>query len=455
MIACDHHSADLHPVRFQLLQAEDDARLADVGDVCDTRDGLTHGLLDEKSSRGVHKFGVVWGAYASRTRAFLPRRRHRGGMKCSARQLLYQRVKARGRHGTSVDGQTEPSCLREPVNAADAGRTDGPLQKEAAREREISMQSQALTTVKICSDVTALLYVSGLVLLGSTAVWAQVPAASPPAQHATTDAEKNKQLADQIAELRAQVARLQAAQQSAPAKKDTPAAGMRMPPAKPMGMMDHKGEMGMAPKGAQQTGKAAMPAGRAMGMPMKDDGEDEMGGMPAGGTGAMSSAPAAAMGMCCMGEMGAMPGAASGSMRSGAAPAQSGMAGMNAPSSAMPGQPGASHLYHVGSTGFFLNHPQHITLTADQKTVLNRVKEKAMLDRASDQRQIDQAEQELYTLTGADSFDNAKVQAKVADIERLRAGQRINFIKAVGEASNVLTHDQHQALIGTMPANKK
>lgn len=289
----------------------------------------------------------------------------------------------------------------------------------------------------------------------------EAASASPSPQHVMTDAEKNKQLADQIAELRAQVAKLQAAQQSAPAKKDSAPAAMAMPPAspKPMGMMGDKGEMGMAPKASMPAGKPAMPPGRGMGMgmgmPMKDADDGEMSGMPAGGTGSMSSAPAAAMGMCCMGEMGAMPGAASSGMSGGAAPAQGGMAGMNAPSSAMPGQPGASHLYHVGSTGFFLNHPQHITLTADQKSALNRVKEKTMLDRASDQRQIDQAEQELYSLTGADSFDNAKVQAKIGDIEKLRAGQRMNFIKAVGEASNVLTHDQHQALMGTMPANKK
>ena len=126
------------------------------------------------------------------------------------------------------------------------------------------------------------------------------------------------------------------------------------------------------------------------------------------------------------------------------------MAGMSAPTSAMPGQPGASHLYHVGSTGFFLNHPQHITLTADQKGTLNRVKEKAMLDRASGQRKIDQTEQELYILTGADQLDNSRVQAKIGEIEKLRADQRMNFIQAVAEASKVLTHDQHQALIGTM-----
>ncbi len=139
-----------------------------------------------------------------------------------------------------------------------------------------------------------------------------------------------------------------------------------------------------------------------------------------------------------------------------AAPASApGMAGMSGPSSAMPGQPGASHLLHMGSTGFFLNHSQHITVTADQKSKLNRIKEKAMLDQASEQRKIDQGEQELYTLTGADQLDNSKVQAKIGEIEKLRTGQRMNFIQAVGEASNVLTHDQHLALMGTMPDSKK
>ena len=35
-------------------------------------------------------------------------------------------------------------------------------------------------------------------------------------------------------------------------------------------------------------------------------------------------------------------------------------------SSAMPGVPGVSSLYHIGATEFFLNHPEHITLTTKQ-----------------------------------------------------------------------------------------
>ena len=73
-----------------------------------------------------------------------------------------------------------------------------------------------------------------------------------------------------------------------------------------------------------------------------------------------------------------------------------------------------------------------------------------MMERASEQRKIDQSEQDLYTLTGADQLDNAMVQAKIGEIEKLRSEQRMNFIRAVGEASNVLTHDQHLALMGTM-----
>ena len=121
----------------------------------------------------------------------------------------------------------------------------------------------------------------------------------------------------------------------------------------------------------------------------------------------------------------------------------------------MPAQPGASHLYHIGSTGFFLNHPQHITLNQDQRLTLNRLKEKAMLERASIQRRIDQGEQELYALTGSDQPDTSTIQAKVAEIEKLRGDQRMSFIRAVGEATNVLTHDQHLALMGTMAPTKK
>lgn len=271
------------------------------------------------------------------------------------------------------------------------------------------------------------------------------------------DAFSNKDpqaLLDQITELQAEVAKLRAAvQQTDPMKRSRAGSRMKMGGGRAMVVMDDMGEMGGM--GAAQ--KPGMPQGSGGGMGMMDD-QGEMGGMSpgskssgaGGGMGMMDEgemggmSSGGKMGMCCMGEMGGMT---EGMKRSG-------MGGMRS-FSTMPGQPGASHLYHIGSTGFFLNHAKHITLTPEQKMTLNRLKEKALLDRTTQQRHIDQAEQELYMVTGADQPDTTKIQAKIAEIEKLRTDRRMNFIRAVGEATNVLTHDQHRALLGTMTSNQQ
>ena len=282
------------------------------------------------------------------------------------------------------------------------------------------MRKMSMSITRAPSRASAVLVASMFLVTSAVSVSAQVPM-PPMGQPATTNtAGQNRQLRDQIAELRAQVARLQAAVEQTGAGNGSMATRSMATP----GMPEDGGKMGM------------------MG---------EMGGMAPPANSAMA-VPTPAMGMCCMGEMGMPPGGNAG--MSGANP-RPGMAGMNGPSSAMPGQPGGSHLLHIGSTGFYLNHSQHITLTPDQRARLNRLKEKAMLEQASAQRGIDQGEQELYTLTGTDQPDNARIAAKIADIEKMRAAQRMNFIQAVTDASNILTHEQHQALLGTMPANGK
>lgn len=128
-----------------------------------------------------------------------------------------------------------------------------------------------------------------------------------------------------------------------------------------------------------------------------------------------------------------------------------GRRGNMAPTASLPGIPGATHLYHVGSTGFFLDHPQHVTLTTEQRTALNRIKEKASLDRANSDRRIEDAEQDLWLLTAADTPDAGKIEARIGAIEKLRGDQRLASIRAVGEASKVLTSDQVAALLGTKP----
>lgn len=311
---------------------------------------------------------------------------------------------------------------------------------------------------RLCRRLSIAAFVaSGAILAAAPSiVHAQAPtaAAAPHAQASSQD----QQLAKQLEELRAQVARLQTAldqqrqsspQPSAPAMGQQPSPGMPMrememdkmsrmqgdmkmgamekEPGCCMGMDMHKGEMGMPPEGMK------MPE-------MMMDGMGRMGGMS--GSGANS---------------GSMPAAPGGGMAPG---------GMNMPGSTMkpapnasrsmsslPGVPGASHLYHIGATGFFLDHP-HVTFTPQQQTALNTIKERALLERGSAERRIEQGEQELWSLTGADQPDAAKIQAKVREIEQLRTNQRLAFIQAIGEATKLLTPEQRTQLLGMagMPA---
>ena len=318
---------------------------------------------------------------------------------------------------------------------------------------------------------------------------APAPHGHPPAGGQTTaTSAQDADLQKQLAELRADLAKLQAAldrqQKQSP---QTPTAGTQASAAQPTGgrMM---GEMG------------GMSSGMSGGMQMGDMGGMKSGGMAAGQPGAMSGGgmgmmdmdmhkgemgmPPAGMKMpdnMMMGEMGMgqMPSASNtqpgsgmtmGGSATGATPSSSGgmsmgTGGTSAASpaarssraprsmSSLPGMPGASHVYHIGSTGFFLDQPQ-LKLTTPQQTTLNRIKERALLDRANAERRIEQAEQELWTLTGADQPDAAKVQAKLQEIEQLRTTQRIGFIRAVGEATKQLTPEQQSALLGTSMPTK-
>lgn len=275
------------------------------------------------------------------------------------------------------------------------------------------------------------------VAFSSIPAWGQAqPSAQHPATHtASPPPAESKDLQDQIAELRAQVARLQAALQQTPQRKSSAAGGMKMGQGSGMGMPMQGMQMGMmgGEMGRMGMGSMApMPSGSS-GMPSMGADREGMGGME--GMDAMPSGTMPGMEMAGMDMMGRMGGSG----------------GMRMPS-ALPGVAGASHLYHVGSTGFFLDHPQHITLRTDQQTQLNRIKEKALLDQANTQRKVEQTEQELWTLTGSDQPDASKIQTKLAEIEKLRADQRLAFIRSVGEAATVLTPEQRQAVLGTAPA---
>ena len=248
-------------------------------------------------------------------------------------------------------------------------------------------------------------------------------------------ADPNKDLVEQIKLLQAKVTRLEAV-----VAKIAPPAGGGMPgmggsggkSGGGMGMMDMDGMMmggmGGPKKGASGGGMPGM-GGGMMGM----DGM-MMGGMGGGSSGGMGGAGGGMMmdDMDMMG-MGSMGGAKGMKMKKVAA---------------LPGFPGVSHIYHIGATDFFLDHPEHITLSTEQKTKLGQMKQKATTEKATAQRKVEEAEQQLWELTAADQPDATKIDAKVREIEKLRGDQRLAFIRAVGEAAQVLTDDQRKILLG-------
>lgn len=249
---------------------------------------------------------------------------------------------------------------------------------------------------------------------------AQTPPADAAAhdQHAQAssdvmDQQSTQALVDQIAELRAKITQVESSlmRGNRAAPQSAGQMGMQQPSGGMAGMQGANGGAGVM---EMEDMDRPMMAGMnddvmAAGMPMMD--QMEM------------------MGMSRMG--GGMQG---GSM-----------------SSALPGFPGASHLYHIGAAGFFLDHPHHIALSIEQQQSLAQVKEATLLEQAEMQRNIEQAEQELWVLTGADSPDAGKIEDKVRELEALKVEQRLAFIRAVGRAAELLTEEQRMQLTGFMP----
>ena len=315
---------------------------------------------------------------------------------------------------------------------------------------------------------------------------AHVAAGKMPATPAPDAAKGNPALSQDVSQLQAKIAQLEAAlAKGAPPMTAAPAAAAMpgMPAAAPaMGMGKMKPGAAMPGMGAGAApappmpgmSGAAAPAGGGMGMMgMMDKMMGMMDKMMGMGGGAMPPAApmpgGGGMGMMDMdmmkmggGAMPAAPMAGGGGMGMMAMDKMEmagmmGMGGMGAPApgampqSVMPGFPGASHLYHIGATGFFLDHPQHIALTTEQQAGLNKAKEQALLAKSTADRAKEQAEQELWTLTAADQPDAAKIEGKLAEIGKLSSDERLAFIRAVGDASKLLTDEQRKILTGFAP----
>jgi hypothetical protein len=275
----------------------------------------------------------------------------------------------------------------------------------------------------------------------------KAPQPDPHAQHQAQGQPSSQSpagagLADEIAKLKAKMADLETA-----LHQKHSGAAMQSGGPKPMGPMRQRGapmgQPGMQ-SGGTMPGMNMPPASQSGGgmqggsMPMMDD--DMMMGNMGGGMGGMNMMQMMQQmeSMEMMGMMGNMGG-------------QSAMSNSMAMTSALPGFPGASHIYHIGATDFFLDHPQHITLTLEQKTALNAIKQKSIMEQSEFDRKMEQAEQELWQLTASDQPDAGQIDAKVRGIGNLQADKRITFIKAVGEAAKLLTDEQRKALLGQSP----
>ena len=192
---------------------------------------------------------------------------------------------------------------------------------------------------------------------------------------------------------------------------------------KGMPMKPEDGGMGMQGKDMKMKG-----------MPMKPkDGGMDMHGMDMKMKGMPMNAKDGGMGMGMMGMM-------HGDMK------MMQMGDTEVPLSALPGFPGVSHIYHVGATGFFLDHAEHLRLSSDQKSKLESLKAASEENRRELQEKIDEAEKEVWTLTGSDQPDIQKILEKVKFSEGLMTDKRLGFIKAVGEAATVLTPEQRELL---------
>lgn len=117
----------------------------------------------------------------------------------------------------------------------------------------------------------------------------------------------------------------------------------------------------------------------------------------------------------------------------------------------LPGFPNAPHLYHLGAGDFFLDHADHLGLTVPQRVTLGQLRESALMARDNSTRQMEEAAQRLFQLTGADQPDAEQIESQVRRIEALRRARRLTFIGAVGEAAQLLTDEQRRSLAGAAP----
>jgi hypothetical protein len=115
----------------------------------------------------------------------------------------------------------------------------------------------------------------------------------------------------------------------------------------------------------------------------------------------------------------------------------------------LPGDSDAPHLYHLGETGFFLDHAELMDLNQQQAKQLENLKQIWFLHKEQVSKNIYALEEQLWLLTADGKPDANKIEAQIRDISKLQSNLRIDFIRSVGKAVSILTADQIEALISS------
>ncbi len=115
---------------------------------------------------------------------------------------------------------------------------------------------------------------------------------------------------------------------------------------------------------------------------------------------------------------------------------------------------GPAALMHIGAKGFFLDRPQTFTPRADQAKTLGEIKERSAMAMMAADKKLQEAEQQLWKLTASDRPNLAEIETKAREVEKLRADQRIAFIRSVAEAANLLTAEQKETLLRSPGSSK-
>jgi Spy/CpxP family protein refolding chaperone len=95
---------------------------------------------------------------------------------------------------------------------------------------------------------------------------------------------------------------------------------------------------------------------------------------------------------------------------------------------------------------YMLGRRDELNLSSDQVRNLERLRSDYERDAVKNESDLRVAEMDLAELMRGDAVDVKKAEAKIRDIERLRAEQRIARIRAIEQGKGVLSQEQREKL---------